>query len=122
MARRITVLLAASCVTVVWMAPAAHAQTSREGTRMSEDIAGELKQLRLNQAVLMAAINRIIVDTAPIELVNPADASSGFVTTGLILSADGTIVPGRIPAPAPQATSRGLRPGDPLWVGSSGSP
>jgi hypothetical protein len=122
MGRRITVLLVASVVTGVWIAPAAHAQTSKEDTTMSEDIAGELKRLRHNQAVLMAAINRIIIDTAPIEQVNPADLSSGYVTTGLTLGADGTIVPGRIPAPAPQSTSRGVRPGDPLWVESPGSP
>ena len=122
MGGRIAVLLVASFVTVLAGAPAAHAQTSKEDTRMSEEIASELRQLRLNQAVLMAAINRIIADTAPIELANPADHSSGYVTTGLTLTSSGAIVPGRIPAPPPQSTSRGVRPGDPLWVQSPGSP
>ena len=87
-----------------------------------EDIARQLERIERNQAVLMAAINRLIVETAPIVHVDPADESSGYVTTGLVLDADGSIVPGRIAAPDPHAMLRGLRPGDPLWVDAPGSP
>jgi hypothetical protein len=89
---------------------------------MPDDTAAELRRLRLNQNVLMAAINRLIVDTAPITRRNPADDSSEYVTTGLVLGADGLIVPGTIPAPDPSSTVRGVRPGDPLWIEAPGSP
>ena len=89
---------------------------------MPEDMAGELRRLRLNQRVLVAAINRLIADTAPIALANPADDSSGYVTTGLVVGADGLIVQGTLPAPDPRSTLRGVRPGDPLWIEAPGSP
>jgi hypothetical protein len=94
----------------------------KEDSTMPDEIASELRRLRLNQAALMAALNRVIADTAPVRLANPADGSAGYVTTGLVLDADGLIVPGTIPAPAPQLTSRGVRPGDPLWVETPGTP
>jgi hypothetical protein len=91
---------------------------------MPDEITSELRRLRLNQAALMVAINRLIADTTPVRLANPADGSAGYVTTGLVLDAEGLIVPGTIPAPAPQLTltSRGVRPGDPLWVEAPGTP
>ena len=89
---------------------------------MSAPIADELARLRHNQAVLVAALNRLIADTAPAVLVNPKDGSSGYVTTGLMMDAQGMIVPGAIPVADPHGTLRGVRPGDPLWVEPVGSP
>jgi hypothetical protein len=122
MDRRVARVLVVSLVAVLSIAPVAEAQSTKEDAAMSEEIASELKRLRQNQAALMAAINQLIAETAPIELANPADGSSGFVTNGLTLNADGAIVPGRIVAPAPQSTLRGVRSGDPLWVDLPGSP
>jgi hypothetical protein len=89
---------------------------------MSEQVENELARLRLNQAVLLSVINRIIANTEPVALVNPADASSGYVTTGLVIDADGAIVPGTISVAGPQFTLRGVKPGDPLWGEPAGSP
>ena len=97
------------------------AQTMRD-SKMPDDIAAELSRLRLNQAVLLAAVNRLIANTAPIALSNPADGSSGYVSTGLVLDADGLLVLGTIPAPDPHSTLRGVRSGDPLWTEAPGSP
>jgi hypothetical protein len=89
---------------------------------MPDATAAELARLRRNQSVLMDAINRLIAETAPIALVNPADMSSGYVTTGLVLDAEGAITRGTIAAPHPGSTLRGVKPGDPLWVEAPGSP
>ena len=123
MGRRGAVLVV-SLTAVLLTAPAVDAQQAprKEDSAMSEEVTRELTRLRLNQAALLAALNRIIADTAPIALKNPADMSSGYVTTGLVLNAEGLIVPGTIPVSAPQSTLRGVRPGDPLWVESAGSP
>jgi hypothetical protein len=96
----------------------------KEDSAMSEQVARELTRLRLNQAALLAAVNRIIADTAPLALANPADPSAGYVTNGLVLDADGVIVPGRISVAVsdPRLTTRGVRPGDPLWAEPAGSP
>ena len=82
---------------------------------MPDHLAAEVKRLQQNQATIVAALNRLIVQTAPITLFNPADASSGYITTGLVLNPDGLIVSGTIPAPDPRTTLRGTRHGDPLW-------
>jgi hypothetical protein len=125
---RVAALVVALAGTIVSGAALAGAQiskgpqTSTKERTMSDDVAAELKRLRQNQATLMAAVNRLITQTAPIELANPGDMGSGYVTTGLVLDADGLIVPGRIPAPMPPDTVRGVRPGDPLWVERPGSP
>lgn len=89
---------------------------------MPDTLAAELRRLQHNQTALIAAVNRLIANTAPIALANPADGSSGYVTAGLVLDADGLIVLGTIPAPAPHSTLRGVRPGDPLWTETPGSP
>ena len=89
---------------------------------MPDDVAAQLRRLQRNQATLMAAVNQLIAQTAPISLANPADVSSGHVTRGLVLDADGLIVPGTIPAPHPRTTLRGTRAGDPLWTEAPPSP
>ena len=88
----------------------------------SDQVTEELARLRRNQAALLAAVNRLIAETAPVALADPRDSSSGYVTTGLVLDANGVIVPGPIPVPGPELTLRGVRPGDPLWVERTGSP
>ena len=85
---------------------------------MPDDLAAEVRRLQRNQAVLLAAVNRLIAETAPIAAGSP----SGYVTKGLIVDAEGFIVPGTIPAPAPQTTVRGVRYGDPLWTEPPGTP
>lgn len=102
----------------------AHCQfvQARRDSPMPNDLAAELKRLQRNQTVLMAAVNDLIAETAPIALANPADGSSGYVTRGLVLDAEGFIVPGTIPAPDPRTTLRGTRAGDPLWSEPRPSP
>ncbi|HEY7519319.1 MAG TPA: hypothetical protein VIE36_13580 [Methylomirabilota bacterium] len=95
---------------------------ARRDSQMPSDLAAEVKRLQRNQAVLMTAVNRLIAETAPIALANPADGSSGYVTKGLVLDAEGFIVPGTIPAPDPGTTLRGTRAGDPLWFEAPPSP
>ena len=95
---------------------------ARRDSQMPSDLATEVKRLQRNQAVLMAAVNRLIAETAPIALANPADGSSGYVTNGLVLDAEGFIMPGTIPAPHPRTTVRGMRAGDPLWTEAPPSP
>lgn len=113
-------LLAAIALLMVLIASTStHA---RKDSEMPEDLAAELRRLQHNQAVLLAAVNRLIAETSPIALANPADDSSGYVTKGLIVDAEGLIVPGTIPAPTPQTTVRGVRAGDPLWTERPGSP
>jgi hypothetical protein len=113
-------LLAAIALLMVLIASTStHA---RRDSEMPDDPAAELRRLQRNQAVLLAAVNRLIAETGPIALANPADFSSGYVTKGLILDAEGLIVPGTIPAQAPQTTLRGVRAGDPLWTETPGSP
>ena len=119
-ARFVIVLLISVCSTALVVD--AQQTRGKEDRAMSADVTAELTRLRRNEAVLLAAINRIIADTAPIALANPADSSSGYVTTGLVLDAEGVIVPGRIEVPGPQFTLRGVRPGDPLWEERPGSP
>jgi hypothetical protein len=75
-----------------------------------------VRRLQRNQTVLLAAVNRLIAETAPIAFTNPADAWSGYVTRGLVVDADGFIVAGTIPAPDPRTTLRGVRAGDPAWT------
>jgi hypothetical protein len=111
--RTVTIVLA-----IVALALAALASS----TRARESGTADLEQLRRNQAVLMAAVNRLLAETAPVELADPAGHTSGYVVHGLALSADGAIVPARIPVAGPQQTLRGVRPGDPLWVERPGSP
>jgi hypothetical protein len=113
-------LLAAIALLMVFIASTStHA---RKDSEMPDDLAAELRRLQRNQAVLLAAVNRLIADTTPITLANSADYSSGYVTRGLIVDAHGLIVPGTITAPAPQTTLRGVRVGDPLWTDMPGSP
>ena len=113
-------LLAAIALLMVFIASTS--TPARKDSEMPDDLAAELRRLQRNQAVLLAAVNRLIADTGPIALANPADDSSGYVTKGLIVDADGFIVPGTIPAPAPHTTVRGVRAGDPLWTERPGSP
>jgi hypothetical protein len=89
---------------------------------MPDELTRELEQLRRNQAVLLAAVNRLLAEIAPVQLANPADQFSGYVVDGLALDAGGAIVPARIAVPGPLATVRGVRPGDPLWFERPGSP
>jgi hypothetical protein len=111
-------LLAAIALLMVFIASTStHARKDSE----RDNLAAELRRLQRNH-VLLAAVNRLIAETGPIALVNPADDSSGYVTKGLIVDAEGLIVPGTIPAPAPQNTLRGVRVGDPLWTEPPGSP
>lgn len=95
---------------------------ARRDSQMSHDLGAELRRLQRNQTTLMAALNRLIAETAPIALANPADGSSGYVAKGLVLDAEGFIVLGTIPAPDPGTTLRGVRAGDPLWTETPGSP
>lgn len=95
---------------------------ARRDSQMPDDLAAEVRRLQRNQTILLAAVNRLIGETAPIALANPADRSSGYVTKGLVLDAEGFIALGTIPAPDPRATLRGLREGDPLWSETPGSP
>jgi hypothetical protein len=113
-------LLAAIALLMVLIASTStHA---RRDSDMPDDLAAELRRLQRNQAVLLAAVNRLIAETGPIALANPADYSSGYVTKGLIVDAEGFIVPGTIAARPPQTTLRGVRAGDPLWNETPGSP
>jgi hypothetical protein len=93
---------------------------ARSDTTMTTDVAAELRRLQRNQAALMAAINRLIAETAPISVAGPHSAE--YVTTGLVVDPDGLIVPGTIPAPNPSMTVRGVKPGDPLWTSPPGNP
>ena len=125
MHQRRAFVLVVSFTAVLCTVSGVHAQQAagKEDRVMCEQATEELERLRRNQAMLLAAINRIIADTAPIALANPADLSSGYVTTGLVLGADGLIAPGTIRvSTGPQSTLRGVRPGDPLWVDQAGSP
>src|SRR5688572_27900884 len=113
-------LLAALALLMVFIASTS--TQARKDSEMPEDLAAELRRLQRNQAVLLAAVHRAIVETGLIVAANPADDSPAYGTLGLIAYVEGLIVPRTIPAPAPQTHRRGMIAGDPLWTEKPGNP